>query len=248
VEVDVSGEVRARAWLPINRLAAIAQVRGRVEGTRTYLGPGDMVNVLGPAGEAGQMRVAVRPWMRDSTYLGPFTGTYPADRLAARAAPESAEGPSEGETFCLPEGRAVELFERPGGEVVATLTALSPPLRVTVLRQRGGWYGVRAGQGPFLTGYLNAEMARCEPLITDTLAEEGGLPRLLRQESGDLVRVARGARVRFNGRTVARLHAEGRGRVLRRQDDGLVDVFLAVDNDVALRGLVRAEDLSPASN
>jgi hypothetical protein len=51
--------------------------------------------------------------------------------------------------------------------------------------------------------------------------------------------------VRFDGQVVARLADRGWARELRRTEDGLVDVFLAVDDDVALRGLVRARDLEP---
>lgn len=247
VEVLVAGALATKGWVPIDRVGAYTLARGRIEGTRAYVGVNDLVGVVGADGE--NMRVEVRPWLGGANFIGPFTGTFPRAQLGDEPIEIPADQQlSEGECFTLPPGQPVPVYERPGGETIATLPALDPPLAVVVLRQRDNWYGVRAGYGPYVTGYLQGPLAPCagprpapEPMAP---ASEGERPYWMSQESGPLHRVAAGTRVRFHGRTIARLRADGWARELGRQDGDQVDVFVAVDDDVAIRGLVPAESLT----
>jgi len=248
IEVLVAGALATKGWVPLSRVAAYAQHRGRVEGTRAYLAPGDLVGILGPAEEEGQMRVEVRPWMGGANFVGPFVGTFPAEHLADRPPEGDAEGVTPGDCYRLPAGQTVPIYERPGGEPVANLPAADPGMTVTVLRARNDWYGVRAGFGPYLTGYVQGSLTACqgaapapEPMVP---SGEGDRPYWMSQESGNLHRVAEGTRIRFHGRTIARLRSQGWARELGRQDGGMVDVFVAVDEDVALRGLVPEDSLT----
>ncbi|MBX3271153.1 MAG: hypothetical protein KF729_12880 [Sandaracinaceae bacterium] len=248
VEVLVGGALATKGWVPVSRVGAYAQQRGRVEGTRTYVGPGDFLGILGASETPGQMRVEVRPWLGGGNFLGPFVGTYPADQLRDAPPGEDAEGVTPADCYRLPPGQTVTVDESPRGEPVATLPALDPPLSVAVLRAQGDLFGVRAGYGPYVTGYVRGSLSPCEgpmpgpaPVVA---ASTDGRPVWMRLESGPLHRVASGARVRFQNRTIARLRGEGWARELGRQDGGLVDVFLAVDDAVAIRGLVREGDLT----
>ncbi len=247
IEALVAGPLPTKGWLPLDRVAMIAQRRGRVEGTPFYLGPNDFVTVLGPDGQ-GQMRVAVRPWLGGNTFLDPHVGTVPVDQLGDRNVDLSAvEAPTEGQCYTLPPGQTVPVYDRPGGQPVASLPAQNPPLTVVVLRERAPWYGIRAGYGPFVVGYVQGQLTPCagprpapEPLVP---ASSGEMPYWMTQERGPLSRVAAGTRITFNGRTIARLRQEGWARELGRQGDQ-VDAFVAVDGDVALRGLVPASALT----
>ena len=248
VEVLVGGALATKAWVPIQRVGSYTQSRGRIEGTRAYVGPGQFVGILGPGEEAGHMRVEVRPWLGGGNFIGPFVGTFAADQLGDSPPEGDVEGVSQGECFRLPAGETVTVTESPTGEPVTNLPALDPPLAVTVLRQRGDLFGVRAGYGPYLTGYVRGALEACggEMPAPESMTPEstGERPYWMSQEQGPLHRVASGARVRFHGRTIARLRGEGWARELGRQDGGLVDAFIAVDNNVAIRGLVREADLT----
>lgn len=250
VQALLAGALPTKGWIPVDRLAAYAQRRGRVEGTPFYLGPNDLVNVLGPAPEEGQMRIAVRPWLGGGTFLDARVGTFPAEHLADRPVDEAtAEQPTPGECYRLPAGQTVPVYDRPNGQPVASLPAQDPPLTVIVLRDRAPWYGVRAGYGPYIVGYVQAQLTPCggpqpEPAPM-TPTGTGDVPYWMTQESGTLHRVAAGTRVRFNGRTIARLRRDGWARELGRQAGDQVDVFIAVDDDVAVRGLVPASALTP---
>lgn len=206
------------------------------------------MGILGPAEDEGQMRVEVRPWMGGASFVGPFVGTFPMEHLADHPPEDDAEGVTPGDCYRLPAGQTVPMYERPGGEPVANLPPSDPGMTVTVLRARGDWYGVRAGFGPYLTGYVQGNLTACggdapapEPMVP---ASDGDRPYWMGQESGPLHRVAAGTRVRFHGRTIARLRSQGWARELGRQDGGMVDVFVAVDEDVALRGLVPEDSLT----
>ncbi|MCB9592630.1 MAG: hypothetical protein H6719_07850 [Sandaracinaceae bacterium] len=247
VEVLVGGQLATKGWVPLPRVGAYVQERGRIEGTRAYVGPGDFVGILGQA-SPGQMRVEVRPWLGGGNFIGPFVGTYPADQLADHPPEGEVEGVTPGECYHLPAGQTLSVDESADGNPITNLPALDPPLSVTVLRARNDLFGVRAGYGPYVTGYVRGALERCagempapEPMAP---ASDGERPVWMRLESGPLHRVASGARVRFHGRTIARLRGEGWARELGRQDGGLVDVFLAVDDAVAIRGLVREADLT----
>ncbi|MFK7984442.1 MAG: hypothetical protein AB8I08_00295 [Sandaracinaceae bacterium] len=245
IEVLVAGGLATKGWVPVDRIAAYTQQRGRVDGTRAYLGPGDLVAISGAEGE--NLRVSVRPWLGGANFLGPFEGTFPAAQLAGSPAPDDAEGVSQGECFVLPAGQAVPVYERPGGEVVATVPALDPPATAVVLRQRNDWAGVRIGHGPYLTGYVQGTLTPCAgeaatpaPMVPPST---DGRPYWMSQENGALHQVAAGTRIRFHGRTIARLREAGWARELGR-DGEQVDVFVAAGDGVAVRGLVDAEALT----
>lgn len=254
VEVLVAGPLPTKGWVPTERLAAYVQQRGRVDGTPFYVGPNDLVTVLGPAAEAGKMRIAVRPWlggpMTDpSNFLEARVGTFDTELLADRPVDlASVEGPSEGRCFRLPAGQSVPVYERPSGEPIVTLPAQDPPATVVVLRERAPWYGIRAGYGPYLVGYVQAPLTPCEgprpPPVPMVPPPSGEVPSWMAQERGNLYRVAAGTRVMFGRdaegrpRTIARLREQGWARELRRQEGDQIDAFIAVNEDVALRGLV----------
>lgn len=248
VEVLVGGALATKGWVPLSRVGAYVQERGRIEGTRAYVGPGDFVSILGPSDAAGQMRVEVRPWLGGGNFIGPFVGTFPTAQLADHPPEGEVEGVTPGDCYRLPAGQTLTIDESAEGGPITNLPALDPPLSVVVLRARNDLFGVRAGYGPYLTGYVRGALQRCEgelpapePVVP---ASDGERPVWMGLESGPLHRVASGARVRFHGRTIARLRSEGWARELGRQDGGLVDVFLAVDDGAAIRGLVREGDLT----
>jgi hypothetical protein len=249
VEVLVAGPLPTKGWVPVDRLAAYVQERGRVDGTPFYVGPNDLVNLLGPGAEEGQMRIAVRPWLGGQTFLEPRVGTFNAELLADRPVEAgTVEAPTEGQCFRLPAGQSVPVYERPSGEPALNLPPQDPPATVVVLRDRAPWYGIRAGYGPYVVGYVQVPLTPCEgprpapePMVP---APAGEAPSWMAQERGNLYRVAAGTRVTFgrdpdgSPRTIARLREQGWARELRRQDGDQIDAFIAVNEDVALRGLV----------
>jgi hypothetical protein len=251
VPVRVYGPLKVRGWLKLDRLAARAQQRGRVDGTPTYLGPNDIVGLRGPGAEAGTTRIEVRPVLGvpGAPEIGPFTGEFPSEHLAATVVDRAAvEGPTAGEPMQVSEGTTVEVYDRPGGEVIATIPPLTPPLKMVSLRDRGEWKGVRIGVGPYLVGYVNVALSPADsaPQAPDPEAEEvGSLPaRIAREGERPLWGVKEGARIRFDGRTIAIFAAAGFAREMNRYEDtGEVDVFVAVDDDIAVRGMIRKEDL-----
>lgn len=247
-EVLVAGPLPTKGWVPAERLASYAQARGRVDGTPFYLGPNDLVTVLGPGAEEGQMRIAVRPWLGGDDFLEPRVGTFEADLLADRPVDAATvEGPTEGQCFRLPAGQTVPVYDRPGGQPVLSLPAQDPPATVVVLRERAPWYGVRAGYGPYVVGYVQAPLTPCEgprpppePMVPTSTGEA---PYWMSQERGNLYRVAAGTRVTFgrnpdgSPRIIARLREQGWAREIGRQGE-MIDGFIAVNEDVAIRGLV----------
>jgi len=253
IPVRIDGALKVRGWLAMSRLAARVQQRGKVSGTPAYVGPNDLVGVRGDAGD-GNLRVEVAPWLgrANAMTLGPFVGEFPADRLAALEVDPNAEPPTPGEPATLPAGAEVQVYDRPGGSVVATLPALDPPLTVVVIRDRGEWKGVRVGVGPYLVGYMNAALTPAESApaaggIVGEAARTGALPeRLAAEADRPLWSAPAGTRIRFDGRTVAILAEDGWAREMNRYDTGEVDVFVAVNDQVAIRGMVRGGDLREA--
>ena len=251
IPVWIDGPLKVRGWLVFPRLAGRVTSRGRVAGTPTYVGPNDIVGIRGPGSSPGSLRVEVSPWLgRDNApALGPFIGELSAEQLGAdEIDPASAEGPSTGEPHMLPAGQEIPVYDRPSGEVIATLPALDPPLTVVVLRDSGGWKGIRAGVGPYLVGFVNAQLtpAPQAPARPDASgpAASGEVPHRLAAESERrLWRVPTGARIRFDGTTIAQLRQAGFAREMNRYASGEVDVFVAINDDVAIRGMMDARRL-----
>jgi hypothetical protein len=251
VPVRIRGALKVRAWLNVSRLAAFIQRGGRPRGAPVSVGVGDVVGVRGTT-VSGLMRLELTPWLgrADAPTLGPFIGEYPADRLGPQSPGGDPERPS-GTPHALPVGQEVPIYDRPNGGVIATLPALDPPLTVSLVREHRGWKAVRLGHGPYLIGYINVDLTPAQaperpahsPLFTNV--SDGGVPlRLRTEESQTLWRVNSGARVRFDGRTIAIFDSPGYAREMNRYDTGEVDVFAAADDGIAVRGMIRAEDLS----
>ncbi len=254
IPVRIAAGLKVRAWMTTRRMALRAQRRGKIRGTAAYVGPGDYVRFLAPADDPDWARVEVMPRLAEGVYAPAVSGEYPFIGLGHEAPPADAEPLSPGETRFTPAGREVPLYGRPGQEVVATLPALGSGVRVAVLRERGEWKGIRAGIGPYLVGYTNAALteqtADTEAPTPETpSAAPGEVPVRLRAEADKpLWRLAEGTRVRFDGRTVAILARDGWGREMNRyENSGEVDLFVAVDDTVAVRGMVRISDLQPAA-
>lgn len=250
VPIRIDGPMAIRAWMTTARLGMRVIHRGRVSGTRAYLGPGDLVRYVGP-GEEGKIRVEVRPRLSNGTELGPFTGEFPAVGLSLEAPPADAEAPSAGTPMHLPAAQAVPIYDRPDGEIIANVPASTPPETVVVLRPGEQWKGVRVGTGPYLVGYVNVALTPAEAAPTaqpEATAGSDGVPARIAAEQGTpLVRVADRGRVRFDGTTFAILHAAGFGREMQRYEGTQEsDVFVAVDDQIAVRGMMRFSDLSPA--
>lgn len=249
--VTVGGSIVVHAWVPISRMMAYTSTRGRIDGTPIFLGANDPVGLVA-AGPDGTVQVELRARLgrAGAEDIGPFTGSIPLAWLIDRPAAEGDDGLDAGTPLRLPAGASVSLYDRPNGSVIVTLPVLDPPLTVVSLRERNGWHGVRVGVGPFLVGYVRADL---EPSSLDALgtrpapaavpAGEGTPARIAMEEDGTLVRIESGTRVRFYGEEVGRLRARGWGRELAR-DGGEVDAFIAVDDGVALRGIVPADAVS----
>lgn len=244
VQVTVGGALSVKGWVPVNRLGLYSQRRGRIPETRAYVGPNDLVTLVEPAAEGEMAQIEVRPWLGGRDYLPPIRGPWPAEALASQPVDlTTVEGPSEGDCYFLPERMEAPVYERPDGQIIATVPAMNPPPAVTVLRERDGWYGVRIGYGPYLTGYVRGALTRCQgPMPTPAPrvpAGGGGRPYWVTAEAtGALHRVEAGTRIRFHDEVVGRLRTEGWAREQQRLDDGMVDVFVTIDDQVAIRGLV----------
>ena len=249
VSVMVQGPLTVRGWLSLSRLAARITRGGRVRGTPTSVGVNDIVGVRGMS-EPGILRVEVRPFLgrANAPSLGPFVGEYPVSRVGAAevTAPDDAE---RGEPHALAQGMEVPLYSRPNGDVVATLPALDPPLVVDVVAEHGDWKAVRVGLGPYLIGYVNAPLTPAEApedsLEMTATGEASAIPeRLAAESTRPLWRVPAGTRVRFNDKVVARFEQDGWAREMNRYaETDEVDVFVAVNDEVAVRGMVHSADL-----
>jgi hypothetical protein len=101
-----------------------------------------------------------------------------------------------------------------------------------------------------LVGFVQGELT---PAAATMLPRSGGgraagaLPARISEESAHpLFRVSAGTEVIFNGRVIARLTQPGWARQMNRYDAyEQADVFVAVDDNVAVRGLVRTSALAP---
>lgn len=251
IPVVIDGPMQVHAWLATARMAGLIQQRGRVGNVPGYVGPNDVVRVLDSAGK-GLMKIELRPPLSQGVSLSAMQGVYPANRIAARPVdPSTVKGPTPGTTMLLPAGQEVPVYDRPGGKVVATLPALQPPVSVVQLIQEGAYEGVRVGTGPYLVGFVNVPLTpapsggkpagpRFNPLAHPTSNEP--LPiRLNAEPNKPLWRVAAGTQISFDGRLIAVLDKPALAREMARHEPaGEVDVFVAVNDDVAVRGIVPA--------
>lgn len=248
VLVTVAGALSIRAWVPLTRLSAYVTQRGRVDGTPTYVAPGDRVSILGRNPD-GSFRVSVAPWLgrSESDRLGPWEGTLPAASIATEAPERGELNPGENR---LLGGGETAVYDRPGGTIIATIPPAEPQHVAVVLRSRGGWSGVRIGVGPYIVGYVQGELAAAagapSALYHPAELAEGAMPQRIADETGTLHRVAAGTRIRFVDRIVGRLRSEGWARAISQVGEGDADVYMAIDNGVAVRGLVPASALRAA--
>jgi hypothetical protein len=242
----IRGSIKVRAHIVTSRLGFRVQQRGKIGGTEVYVGPGDFVRYLGPSDQPGIVRVEAMPRLTNEIFAPAFEGVYPMERLAVAEPPQDAERPTAGTPRRLPGGVEVALHASPGGPVVATLPPQNPGLLLEVVRDGAQWKGVRVGVGPYLVGYVSAALV--DPGAAPAAESPAGdIPEMLRADADKpLVRVASGARVRSNDRTVAILEGEVLGRELGRFEDGTVDVFVANDQ-IGVRGVVPAASVTPVN-
>ncbi|MFW5920592.1 MAG: hypothetical protein ACOCUS_02040, partial [Polyangiales bacterium] len=258
IKVYIGGGLKIRAWMTMDRVSARVQKRGKIPDTNVSLGPNDVVRVLGPSDREGILRVEARPYLGrgPNSTLGAEQGIYPADRLGvSEVNPNEVEQPTPGEPHRLPAGEEVPVYDKPGGEVIARLPALDPPLRVVVLRQRDPWKGVRVGVGPYLVGYIDAPLEAADSApsgggLIGEPARDGPIPaRLQAEEQRPLWRLKKDARVYFyddagERHVFAIVKEDGYAREMNRyEEQDEVDVFAAVDDRLAVRGLVLARSL-----
>jgi hypothetical protein len=253
IPVRIRGGMRVRGYFPLARLSAVVTHRGRVGGTPLYVGPNDRVHVIGPGDEAGTMRIEGQVTLRPGGPEGPsFTGTFPVQGLGAHEVGVTPESDAPGTFQRLPAGQTFPVYDRPGGAVVYTIPALDPGLVVRVAAQRDGWNAVLVGLGPYIAGYAQATVTPAEapPRAAHPAppASSGGVPQRLTEETQlPLYRLPAGIRIRFDGATIAALDREGYARELARYEQTHeVDVFVAVDDAVAVRGMISADDLAGA--
>jgi len=253
VPVRTVGGLRVRGWVDTSRLGMRVQEKGRVRGCPGYVAPNDIVTVLGPSSTPGLMRISVSPTLRDGTVLGPFEGEYPADRLAATEASADAAMPTQGTYHTLPRNRQVAVYGSRGGEVVATLPPRSEAVLVQVVVEREGWKGVRIGDGPYLSGWINVDTALTMVGTANDDPTADVIPTRLARDRQDraLWRIPERARVRFPtvedpNYTFAILRAGGYALELaRHENEGRIDAFVAVDDHIAVRGFVDIDSLQP---
>jgi len=244
VPVRVEGPIEVRAHVPEALLSLRVQRRGRVRDTPVYVGPNDRIRVVGAAADPGRLRVVASPQIVGQAPLT-FEGTYPAIGVSTQKAPVDAMAPDAGSPHELSPGLELVLCEAPNGKVIATFPPSPLPLDVAVLGKETGWLAVRVGRGPYLVGYTNAALTPKTEMIAAPLSasasktkEASGVPERLLREHGKLKRIASGTSVLFNDEAIAILHTEGWARVLAEYPNGEVDAFIAVDDRVAVRGLV----------
>ena len=243
----MEGGMIVRAYLDAERLGLLVTQRGKLGGTSVYVTEGNFVRYLAPAEDDGLARVHVSPRFGREVSLPAFEGVYPQDRLGIEV-PPPAEPFEPGAPRALPDGAEVLLYDRPGGEVIATLPATDPPLVVQLVQERNDWKAIRVGTGPYLVGFTNAalldaESLEAEPASPPRAAEEEVPMRLRHDAERPLWRVKEGTWVRYAGLKVARLERDGWAREMGRGEGDVVDVFVAVDDDIAIRGMVPLDSL-----
>lgn len=252
----VRGQMRVRGYIPIHRLELLALTRGRVRDTPIYLGAGDAVRLIGYGEEAGRVRVAATPTIvsREGANVNVprYEGSFPAAALGGEAPIEGGGLP--GRPVLIRADHALPIFDETGKERLLTL----PPnhhFEAYEVRRDGDRVAVLLGSGPYLAGYLHhgeiipdAE-PRGEKSANTASARPETIPERIRRDesSGPLRRVRAGTRVVFDGVTIASVDAPAHAREMARYEEtGEVDVFVAVDDDVAIRGMVPIDAVEDA--
>jgi hypothetical protein len=248
VPVRIEGPLRARGFVDERALRLRVQRRGRLRGAPVYVGPNDLVQVVGQDGD--RHRVRAIPALADGP-IDTFEGSYPAAGLAAQRAASDAEAPPSGTRVEFPSGRELVLYEQPGGARAVSVAARPAPYPVEVLNKHGSWSALRIGRGPYVIGW--AELGELRELGPDAAGSQsavsGALPARIASEQGELKRVPAGTKVVFGDQVIAVFKAPGWARVLRvYEQDGFSDVFAAVDDDLTVRGLVLTTALEAAPN
>jgi hypothetical protein len=237
-------------WYPAARLDRGVPGVGAAAEARGGPGPGG-ATAAGDAG--GPPRGAARGEMRTlvagrETRVLSRPGGHVLATLLPAAAPVPAEVVRErGELAAVRIGSGPKLL----GWVERA--ALGPPAQAVASGTAGGpgAGGGTSGDGPGTASPAIASPATDPAAGTDVGARVGAtyVAERLQNEAGlPLLRVRAGARVRFDGRVVGVLTRPGLAREMRRHPQGEVDVFVAVDDDVALRGMVRARDVVRVSD
>lgn len=236
--VRIRGGMRVRAYIDASRIGAVVQRRGRVRGTPTYVGGGDVVRFDGFDTD-GRARITVHVEFASMRWSKDYSGTFPAAGLGASTPPVGAETTPPGTPGIIRATSPLRVFDQAGGTLLETLPIGSVNCRL--MAPAGSGYTVLLGTGPYLAGYVAEEPA---PSLAVGAAVAGTDPnpvpaRLRSQENFPLVRLAAGTRVMFAEQVLAILDQPGFARVLARHDGtGEADVFVAVGSDLAVRGMV----------
>jgi hypothetical protein len=245
VEVRVRGPLEVQGFAPADQLYLRVQRRGQLRGSGAYLAPGNKVRIIGPGEKPSRVQVEAQPVVNGSS-LPALVGTFPLEGLLATAPPTGAEGPETGRPHSLGAGLPMALHDGAGGALMMVLPPQPRPVLVEVLFEEQGWRAVRVGDGPYLAGFTQApivESPRPAAAPPPLLPPTDNVPLALQREPGELMGLLAGTEVRFDGRVLGRLSQPGFARVLHRHPNGEVDVFAAVDDHVAIRGLVQHDRL-----
>jgi hypothetical protein len=252
IAVRVRSGMRVRGYFPLQRLEAAVLQRGRIRDTPVYVGPSDRVRVLGAAG-GGRTRVSVTPRLVSSegvtVALPSYEGSFPAVGLGADV-PRGAEA-VPGARVAIRSDAPTQVFESPGGRVLVTLPA-SATFTGYEVRRDAGMSAVLLGDGPYLAGYVAVEPVAAAPPAPPTPRSfsTAEVPARIKDdaEGRPLLRVAPGTRVVFDGVTIASVDQLGWAREIVRYDEhDEVDVFVAVDEAVAVRGIVPVGSLTASA-
>lgn len=256
VPVRIRGPIKARAWVPLARVSARATRRGRVRGAPVSVRPGDRVGIRGRR-DAQTLIVSVRPNLGPDVSMDPFEGDFPAAWISGEArgasAASTADAEPASELGVFAPGPMVVVYDRPRGRVIANVPQHTQPIPVQVARRSGEFSAVRIGYGPYLTGWVRTpiQIVETQPELAAApapAAHPPGVPARIQHDArAPLVRVRVGTRIRFGGVVVGVIDQLAYARVLRTHPNGDVDVFVAVNDDVAVRGLVHARDIAASA-
>jgi hypothetical protein len=253
IPVRVRSGMRVRGYFPMQRLEALVLQRGRIRDTPVYVGPSDRVRILGGAG-GGRTHVSVTPRLVSTegvpVALPSYEGSFPAVGLGADVMPGAEAVP--GTPIAIRGDAPVHVYESPGGRLLVTLPAAATFTGYEVRRDEG-MSAVLLGDGPYLAGYVSVTpiAAAPRPRPAPRAFTAAGVPERIRDdaEGRPLFRVAAGTRVTFDGVTIASVDELGWAReIVRYGETGEADVFVAVDEAVAVRGMVPVDSLRPASS